>query len=89
MLLKPHQQEGRITLTERQRREKREELFVAQCGMCLQCHIHMTDIAGFMNSATLDHITPQPAGCSKDDRDENLRVICWACNAKKGSQRTA
>lgn len=40
-----------------------------------------------MNSATLDHIKPQPAGCFKDDRDENLRIICWADNARKGSKR--
>lgn len=87
MLLKPHQKEGRITLTAKQRADKREELFIAQSGICLECNEGMTDIPGFMNSVTLDHKTPQPAGCKKDDRDENLRAICWRCNSIKGSKR--
>lgn len=89
MLLKPHQQEGRVTLTDKQRAAKREELFIAQSGICAEkeCGQSMIWEPGFMNSASLDHITPQPAGCKKDDRDENLRIICWSCNSKKGSKR--
>lgn len=87
ILLKPFQQENRITLTERQRAKKRRELYNSQFGICAECGQTMIWEPGFMNSASLDHITPQPAGCKKDDRDKNLRVICWADNAKKGSRR--
>lgn len=86
-LLKPQQISGKITLTPKQRARKRLKLYRDQGARCAECGGWMIWESGFMNSATLDHITPQPAGCAKDDRDENLRLICWKDNYEKGSKR--
>ena len=87
MFPKPSEAEGKITLTPRQRRAKRDALYREQKGLCASCKCHMTLMPFHLNSAELDHIKPQPAGCKKDDRDENLQVLCAACNGRKGSRR--
>lgn len=88
MLLKPSQIEGKITLTLKERAAKRKQLYYAQGGICAcGCGRPMLLDAGYFGSATLDHITPEPAGCPKRDNDDNLRAIRWECNSKKGSRR--
>ena len=84
---KPSQKEGKITLTPRQRRIKRDVLYTEQMGLCAECRCHMTLLPFHLNSAELDHIKPQPAGCKKDDNDDNLQVLCHDCNFRKGSRR--
>lgn len=90
---KPGQLEGIVTLTQAQRANKRQELYHRQCGMCAcgpdskGCGRKMSRTVGEMDSAELDHITPQPAGCKKQDADFNLRCVRRDCNSKKGSQR--
>jgi len=86
-LLKPYQLEGRITLSPRERAKKRVQFYYAQRGLCADCSKGMSLQPDRMDSCTLDHIVPQPAGCKKDDRDDNLRAVCFECNAKKGSKR--
>lgn len=85
---KPIHKEQRETKTPAERRAKKIELFYKQGKRCAECDCWMTLTQGFMNSAELDHITPQPAGCSKDDSDKNLQVLCHRCNCCiKGSRR--
>lgn len=84
---KPSEAEGKITLSPAQRVEKRRELFNAQGGICAECGRAMVWEMGFMNSCTLDHIVPQPAGAKKRDNPDNLRAICWSDNFVKGSKR--
>ncbi len=88
MFLKPSQLEGKITLTPRQRAKKRLELFGKQGGICAcGCGKIMSWSQGSMDTATLEHIVPEPAGCPKRDNDDNLCVTRWECNVKKGSKR--
>lgn len=87
MILKPWQAEGRVRLTKAQERKERDRLYREQNGLCAECGRFMLKGPGFRTSVTLDHKVPQPAGCFKDGRPENLRAVCWDCNAKKGSKR--
>lgn len=88
MFLKPSQIEGKITLTPKERAQKRFDLFVQQKGICADgCGKPMLLSLGSFDSATLDHIRPEPKGCPKRDNNDNLRVIRWECNMKKGSRR--
>lgn len=88
MLLKPHQLEGKVTLTPKQRAQKRWELFEKQCGICAcGCGRPMCWLQGEMETATLEHIIPEPAGCPKRDNDDNLCVTRYECNMRKGSRR--
>jgi 5-methylcytosine-specific restriction endonuclease McrA len=84
---KPNDMEGKVTLTPDERRLRKLELLNVQHMKCATCGTRLTLKPGFFNSAELDHIKPQPAGCAKDDRDENLQVLCWKCNAEKSSKR--
>ena len=84
---KPRDREGKLTLTPVARRQKRLELYCTQGKRCAECGCWMTLTPDCMNTATLDHKRPQPAGCAKDDRDENLQCLCWKCNTEKGSRR--
>jgi hypothetical protein len=87
-LPKPAEREGRETLTASQRRECKLKHFRKQKGKCCSCGRPMTLEPGWLNTATLGHRNPQPAGCSKDDRPENiLGCQCFLCNAKQGSKR--
>ena len=89
ILLKPHQLEGKITLTQAQRAKKRAELYRKQSGQCADgCQKPMIEMQGYMDSATLEHIIPEPAGCKKRDNDDNLCVTRWECNMRKGSRRS-
>lgn len=85
---KPGQREGLITLTTKQRAEKRKALYLKQCGICAcGCGKRMSEEYGRMDSCTLEHITPQPAGHAKNDRDDNLEATRWDHNISKGSRR--
>lgn len=87
MWLKPSEAEGKVTLSVRERREKKLELYEKQGWRCAQCGCRLHLELGRWNTAELDHIRPQPMGCAKDDRESNLQVLCHRCNAEKGSQR--
>lgn len=85
---KPAELEGLVTLTPAQRTHKRLELFILQAGVCAcGCGRKMSNSVGYPDSAELEHVTPRPAGCKKQDADFNLRVCRRDCNSKKGSQR--
>lgn len=84
---KPAELEGIVTLSKVQRAHKRQELFHKQRGRCAECGRKMSQESDRMDSCTLDHKEPQPMGHRKDDRDGNLRAVCFSCNAKKGSKR--
>jgi 5-methylcytosine-specific restriction endonuclease McrA len=84
---KPAAAEGKLTLSPAQRKLRLDALCRAQGGLCAICGRRMTREYGYLRTATLDHIKPQPAGCAKDDRPENHQAVCFECNAKKGSQR--
>lgn len=87
ILLKPNQIEGKVTLSPKQRAAKRLKLYREQGMLCAECGQFMVWQQGFFNTATLDHVKPEPAGCAKNDADDNLRVICWIENVEKGSRR--
>lgn len=85
---KPAELEGIVTLTPAQRAHKRTELYHKQRGICAcGCGRRMSWEQDRMDTATLDHIQPQPMGHAKNDNDTNLRVIRWECNSRKGSRR--
>jgi 5-methylcytosine-specific restriction endonuclease McrA len=77
----------KVTLSMEERGRKRTELFHRQHGRCAACGRWMSLEPGRMDSATLDHVAPEPMGCAKNDGDDNLRVVCWKCNYEKGSKR--
>lgn len=87
MTMFPKPSAGKVTLTPAQRKVKREKLFREQKGRCCYCECRMTLEPFLMNSCTLEHIVPEPAGCAKNDADSNLKAACFACNANKGSKR--
>ena len=66
-----------------QRRSKniRELLYGRQGGYCNGCGVHFPP-----RNLTLDHIVPRAKGGA--DADENLQLLCGACNSMKGSTRT-
>jgi hypothetical protein len=84
---KPKDQEGKVTLSKRKCREQLERKIREQRNLCHYCVRPMNRIPGNLRCATRDHVTPQPAGCAKDDRDENIVAACFECNMNKGSQR--
>lgn len=85
---KPSEIEGIVTLTPKQKAVKRRCLFDLQCGVCAcGCGRPMSWSVGQMDSATLEHITPRPAGCKKQDADFNLQCFRFDCNSNKGSRR--
>ena len=87
-LRKPKDREGKITLTSRQRRVLLDEHCEKQNMRCAACGQAMTRKPYHMNTATLGHQTPQPMGCKKDDRPENIiGAICWKDNYEQGSKR--
>lgn len=86
-LLKPYQIEGRTQLTKARQKAQLERKIIEQDGRCYYCGGVMNRIPGDMRCATRDHLKPQPMGCAKDDRDENIVASCWADNYKKGSKR--
>jgi len=66
-LRKPSAKEGKISLNPRQRRAKRDALYSRQGGRCAICSCYMTPKPYHLNSAELDHVKPEPAGCQKRD----------------------
>ena len=88
MFPKPSQASGKITLSAAGRRKKLDEFCEAQHMRCCTCNGKMTREPFRMNTAELGHRNPQPAGCKKDDRDENLLgAQCHRCNFLRGSKR--
>jgi len=85
---KPHEIEQIVSLTPKQRANKRRELFDQQCGICAcGCGRPMVWPQGQMDTCTVDHRVIRPAGCKKQDADFNLRALRWDCNVQKGSRR--
>ena len=76
---------GKVTLTMAQRKVKLDTLCLEQHMACAICGRRMTREPDCFNTAIVDHITPEPRGCKKNDNDENLQAACWSCNTKKGS----
>lgn len=87
MFPKPKAIEGKVTLSVAERRDKRIELCIRQNWRCAYCGTIMSRNQGNFRSPELDHISPEPAGCSKNDVESNLQVLCHACNSQKGSSR--
>ena len=55
-----------------------------QKGICAICHLRLN-----WGDTTGDHKQPRGmGGGARDDRQKNLAAVHWACNAKKGSQRS-
>ena len=87
-LRKPKDREGKITLNPRERKALLDKLCEEQNMRCCYCPELMTRKPYHMNTATLSHRFPQPMGCAKDDRLENIDgAACWLCNYKRGSKR--
>ena len=65
---------------ERRKRKAWED----QKGICAICNLHLA-----WRDTTADHIEPRKmGGGSRDDRQENLKAVHWACNTARGSQRS-
>lgn len=64
---------------------RRTDAWYRQQGTCAgECDMYVPP-----GEATLDHITPRGMGGStRDDRQENLQMMCSFCNSAKGSKRT-
>jgi hypothetical protein len=87
-ILKPNQIEGIVTLSSKEKRKVRLELFNEQHGICAcGCGRPMSLVQFRMNSVTLDHRKVRPAGCKKNDARSNLQAMRWDCNVAKGSKR--
>jgi 5-methylcytosine-specific restriction endonuclease McrA len=85
---KPHQLEGHEHLSPKEKRKVLRQLFHEQGGICgCGCNRSMMLLSDYFESATLDHIKPQPMGHAKNDARSNLRAVRWDCNGKKGSRR--
>ena len=56
-------------------------LYGQQAGNCLGCLEHFQ-----LRNLTIDHIVPRSLGGS--DADENLQLLCGACNSVKGNRLT-
>ena len=64
---------------------RREVAWALQGGFCGRCARPIAP-----QDATLDHIQPRGMGGSRrDDRMENLQMLCFLCNLWKGSKRDA
>ena len=85
---KPSEREGKQTLSPKQRKALLDAHCEKQGMRCITCSQPMTRKPYHMNTATLGHRNPQPAGCKKDDRPANiLGAQCWKCNYEQGSKR--
>jgi len=85
---KPKDVEHKLTLSPDARRKKLDKFCEAQKMRCVTCQCRMTREPYRLNTATLGHRNPQPAGCAKDDSDDNLLgAQCFKCNAERGSKR--
>jgi len=84
---KPKDLEGKVTLAARKARSQLDLKIIEQNNKCAICGGEM-DASSEYYMPTRDHIKPEPAGCAKDDRDENIRAAHWICNYRKGSKRT-
>lgn len=62
---------------------QRDGIFCPICNVSMTKTVKPGDIQGD-NMMTIDHIIPKSAGGTDDI--ENLRLLCRACNAKKGSK---
>ena len=68
---------GRDEYTRRKRKAWED-----QKGICAICHLRLN-----WADTTADHKQPRGMGGStRDDRQENLAAVHWACNAEKGSK---
>ena len=63
----------------RRSRDIKQQLYGAQGGHCNGCGEHFQ-----LRNLTIDHITPRSRG--GPDVDENLQLLCGACNSLKGNR---
>lgn len=86
---KPSEIEGRQTLSAEKKRRLRFKLFHDQKGYCgCGCGQRMSIESDRLDTATLEHFSPNKMGCKKDDGPKNVfSVWRWDCNFKKGSKR--
>jgi len=87
MIRKPRDSEGRKKLSASDARKQLDRKCAEQGNCCHYCNAPLTREPGQPNTAVREHAKPQPAGCSKDDSDDNIVAACWACNGEKGSKR--
>ena len=87
MILKPWQLEGRVTLTQQEKREQLDRKCRDQKMRCFYCHCPMTREPDRFNTADREHVVPGKMGGCKDDSEENVVVSCRKCNSEKGSKR--
>lgn len=62
----------------RRSRNIRETLYGRQGGNCSLCRVHFEP-----RNLTLDHVIPRAHGGADDD--DNLQLLCGACNSTKGA----
>ena len=67
----------------RKRLARLQKLCDAQHNQCAACWCYMVMELGRANTATIDHIIPTSRGGRAGKN--NMQVLCWACNNKKGS----
>lgn len=85
---KPRDKEGRVTLSAKERRALLDEFCAKQNMRCVTCNCRMTREPDQMNTASLGHKDPQPAGCRKRDNPDNIiGAQCIRCNFIRGSRR--
>jgi len=86
---KPRHREKVITLSQKDKTRLRLKLFIQQKAICgCGCGRMMTMQLGEINTAELEHHTPNKMGCVKNDAPSNLFSV-WRsdCNGRKGSKR--
>ena len=64
---------------QRRSRDIKQQLYGKQAGDCNGCGEHFQ-----LRNLTIDHITPRSRG--GPDADENLQLLCGACNSLKGNR---
>ena len=87
MILKPWQLEGRVTLTQQEKREQLDRKCREQGNRCFYCHCTMTREPDRFNTADREHVVPGKMGGCKDDSEDNVVAACRKCNSSKGSKR--
>jgi 5-methylcytosine-specific restriction endonuclease McrA len=84
---KPKEQEGRVELTQEEKRAQLLRKVKEQKYRCNYCGRRLTLELGYFSTAVREHIKPGKIGGCKDDSDSNICAACVVCNGEKGSQR--
>src|SRR5271166_2379289 len=75
MIRKPRDSEGRKKLSASDARKQLDRKCAEQGNCCHYCNAPLTREPGQPNTAVREHAKPQPAGCSKDDSDDNIVTV--------------